>query len=181
MNPPESGRYYAPDYRYSSSNETPVNPLITFADGLTVSVYDDEIFQESGGRKGRVDIDGTIRYLSGLYRTMDRNRRLEFARRIAKYRGIHGERLEWDMESGILSEEELALRTLAHYYGIGREMVPYFGRGDPAARIPQTQAEGFLRRIIREGRRQNFVSGELPSGKTLHLLSDGTVFTVTDY
>ena len=149
---------------------------------LGLVVFEDELWEETRGQLGRVNVSLSIQSVKTAIDHMD-NKQLEgFIKGISQEKGIHSGRLELTLEHGIRSSHEYAINILAHHFNVGAEVLTALGERDVftmLGHLPGKQGEGFKQRMIREGRLQHVISGDIPEGSTVHLMSDGTLFQVT--
>lgn len=150
---------------------------------LELVVFKDEIWQETNGQLGRVNVGLSIRNLANRIDSMSDGELREFISAVSQDRGIHSGRLELTFKHGHVSPTEFAIEILAHHFNVGAEVLTGLGEQDVLTRmetLPGNQGEGFRKRMLREGRLQKFVSGDIPPGAVLHLMSNGTLFQVID-
>ena len=148
---------------------------------ISLAVYQDELWEETSGRISRVNVALSISSVASQIDRMDDEQLRQFVSEITQDRGIHSGRLELTLDHGQVSSQEFAIKVLAHHFNVGAEVLSSLGERDIFTimdSFPGNQGAGFRQRILREGRLQHVVSGDIPKGATVHLMSNGTLFQV---
>ena len=144
--------------------------------GLELLVHRDEIWEETRGTLGRVNVGSTVQWLAQQIERMDKTKRMQLAQRVSQDRGFHSGRLELDVEYGHSTPEQFATKILAHRFDISEEVLLVAGQADIFQLIPPAQAGGLKIRL--KDRFMEVVSDDIDPGDTIHLLSDGKLVKV---
>lgn len=148
---------------------------------LELVVFKDEIWEETNGQLGRVNVGLSIHNLASRINSMSDGELQRLINAVSQDKGIHSDRLELTFKHGHVSPTEFAIEILAHHFNVGAEVLTGLGEQDVLTRmetLPGNQGEGFRKRMLRENRLQKFTSGDIPAGAVLHLMSDGTLFQI---
>ena len=147
---------------------------------MTYACYIDDILMRSEGELGRVCIPQTIKTLESKLAQISQIELEKFIESVSEDRGIHSGRLELTLKYGHPSYNELAWKILAHHFAIGDEALTGLLGNNIFRNMPENQAVGFKKRLMREGRLEKKPIGSLKDLKpnSTHLLSNKKILFI---
>ncbi|OGG04401.1 hypothetical protein A2Z33_04490 [Candidatus Gottesmanbacteria bacterium RBG_16_52_11] len=156
-----------------------VLPVMELPNSLRLVVYADEIWEDTGGQMGRVNVSASIGYIGSQLAALDRRCWPSLVIKLMTERDFHSGQMMMYAASSATTPGKMAALILAHHFGISRDVLTNLGNADSLGVSPG-QREGFLKRLEEEARSAQFISGDLEAAASYHLLSDGRIFTVRE-